>query len=172
MMIYGDTFYRVRPFEIKTLAAYTDQLYIMAYDFSKAKGNPGPNFPLEGKDTFGYDYASLVKNFTQVVQPKKLTVVFGMYGYDWTVDDKNISTGIATAISMNKVEQSIISTCAYVSCTWKRDINAREIKAEYQDTNNMHHIIWYEDLESVSQKKEYLKKYGISSYSFWAYSYF
>lgn len=172
MMIYGDTFYRVRPFEVKTLGALTDQLYIMAYDFSKAKGNPGPNFPLQGKDTFGYDYASLVKNFTEVVPPKKLTVVFGMYGYDWKVNDKNISTGLAEAVSMNKIEQTIITQCSHVSCTWERDRDAGEIKAKYQDEDNIQHLVWFEDLDSVNRKKEFLKKQGITSYAFWAYSYF
>lgn len=172
MMIYGDTFYRVRPFEVKTLGAFTDQLYIMAYDFSKAKGNPGPNFPLGGKDVYGYDYASLVKNFTDVVPAKKLTVVFGMYGYDWTVDDKDVSTGLAEAVSLNKIEQTIISSCSHISCNWERDSEAGEIKAEYKDENNARHIVWFEDQESVNRKKEFLRKQGITTYGFWAYSYF
>ncbi len=173
MMIYGDALYRVRPFDIKTLSSYSDQLYIMAYDFSKAKGNPGPNFPLSGKDTYGYDYATLIKNFLQGSSPKKLTVVFGMYGYDWTVDDNNVSiTSIAEPLSMNKIEQKIISKCAYTSCTWERDPDAGEIKAEYKDSNNIKHIVWFEDTESVSRKMDFLKKHGITSFSFWAYSYF
>lgn len=171
MMMYGDSFYRVRPFEVKTLGAVADQLYIMAYDFSKAKGNPGPNFPLAGKETFGYDYSSLVRDFTQAVSAKKITVVFGMYGYDWRVTDKKLAVGQATALSTNKIEHSILETCAYSECTWERDGDAGEIKAEYDDGGE-HHLIWFEDRESVNRKKEYLRKHGITSYSYWAHSYF
>lgn len=42
---YGDSFYRVRPFDIKQLSRNSDGIFIMAYDFHKARGNPGPNFP-------------------------------------------------------------------------------------------------------------------------------
>lgn len=172
MMMYGDTFYRVRPFEVKTLGGYVDQLYIMAYDFSKARGNPGPNFPLGGKDTYGYDYTSLVQDFVRIIPAKKLTVVFGMYGYDWTVDEKKVATKQGEALSMNKIEKNIITDCVYITCLWERDNNSGEITAEYTDTEKVKHIIWFEDIESVKRKKEFLKKQGITSYSYWAYSYF
>src|SRR5258705_11517600 len=37
---YGDTFYRDRPFDIKEIATQVDGIYVLAYDFHKAKGDP------------------------------------------------------------------------------------------------------------------------------------
>jgi spore germination protein YaaH len=172
MSLYGDTFYRIRPFEVKTLAAYADHIYIMAYDFSKANGNPGPNFPLTGKSIYGYDYAKLTDNFLQVVPNNKLSVIFGLYGYDWTVDEKNIAQKIGKAKSLVEIEQQIVAECAALHCEKHRDNASAETTIHYTDADGNKHVVWYEDMESVRQKEVYLKSRGITSYSLWANSYF
>src|SRR5207249_3980016 len=63
--LYGDTFYRIRPFDVKTLVQNSNNIMIMAYDFHKVKGNPGPNFPLNGKETYGYDLQKMTDDFLQ-----------------------------------------------------------------------------------------------------------
>ncbi len=170
--MYGDTFYRIRPFEVKTLAKSSDKVMIMAYDFSKANGNPGPGFPLAGKSTYGYDYHSLVDNFLQVVPSEKITVIFGLYGYDWTVDEKNISQQIGKARSLVEIEEQILAKCASLHCQKHRDDASAEMRIEYTDSEGEKHVVWYEDMESVRQKEAYLKTKGITSYSLWANSYF
>lgn len=51
--IYGDVFYRKRPFDVSYIAKHTDEILIMAYDFHKSRGEPGPNFPYEGQEVYG-----------------------------------------------------------------------------------------------------------------------
>lgn len=169
---YGDTFYRLRPFDMVKLAKQVDLVYIMAYDFHKAKGNPGPNFPLGGKDLYGYDYEQMINNFADVVPLEKLTVVFGMYGYDWSVDDKGIAQDVGASIALKDIKAKIIDHCAYISCEWERDIKSAETKAVYQDRETGEHVVWFEDEESVKRKQELLKSRGIGSFAYWAYSYF
>ena len=89
LTLYGDLFYRARPYDVKTLALNADSIMIMAYDLHKARGNPGPNFPLIGADKFGYDLTKMTDEFLQSVPPQKITVIFGVYGYDWLVTKKN-----------------------------------------------------------------------------------
>jgi spore germination protein len=172
MALYGDTFYRIRPFEVKTLAGYTDHIMIMAYDFSKANGNPGPNFPLKGKETFGYDYVTLTDNFLNAVPAEKLTVILGLYGYDWTVDEKNISQQIGKARSLLEIQQQIIAKCDTLQCETHRDASSSETTIHYIDAEGDKHIVWFEDMESVKKKQAYLRSRGITSYSLWANSYF
>ena len=170
--IYGDTFYRLRPYNVSQLQQSADKVYIMMYDFSKARENPGPNFPLSGKDSYGYDVVTMITDFSNIVPKEKITVVFGMFGYDWPVDKAGKSTQNATSISFNEAQQKFITKCVPANCVVKRDEKSGELRAEYDDINGIHHVVWFEDTESVEKKKEYLLKNGITSFAFWAYSYF
>lgn len=172
LTMYGDVFYRVRPFDVKELAKNADTLYIMAYDFSKAKGNPGPNFPLRGEDTYGYDYVQLVNDFLRVAPPHKLTVVFGLFGYDWRIDNRGKAVAQGQAVTLSEVEANFIADCKQRSCSFSREPNSFEIEVNYTGRDGSKHKVWFEDMDSVAAKKEYLKSRGINSFSYWAHSYF
>jgi spore germination protein YaaH len=172
LAVYGDVFYRVRPFDVKTLAKHTDTVMIMAYDFSKAKGNPGPNFPLQGEDVYGYDYALLTKDFLSIVPPEKITVIFGLFGYDWVVDGQGRTLQQGKALSTREIESGFIENCQQRSCSFSRESRSFETQVNYVAKDGSKHIIWFEDMQSVEAKKEYLKTRGINSFSYWAHSYF
>jgi spore germination protein YaaH len=172
LTLYGDSFYRARPFEIKTLAQNSDTIMIMAYDLSKAKGNPGPNFPLLGRERFGYDITKMTDDFLQFVPPQKIAVIFGVFGYDWLVDEKGNALEQAQALTYAQIKQKFIDQCEFTKCVVNRDKDAAETKIRYTDKDGKNHIIWFEDMESIKQKQNYLKQKGITSFSFWAYSYF
>lgn len=172
MTIYGDTFYRLRPFDIKTIARTTDMIMLMSYDFHKARGNPGPNFPLKGEETYGYDMTKMIDDFLKYVPPQKLTVIFGLFGYDWAVDSKGDAVSQGKPLTYHEINQKFLSACQYKNCSVDRDSTSSEIEINYTDVNGSKHTVWAEDLESVEAKKEYLKTRGIGSFSFWAYSYF
>ncbi|MBI5044917.1 MAG: hypothetical protein HZC02_03255 [Candidatus Levybacteria bacterium] len=168
---YGDTFYRARPFDMKKLGEKADHVYVMAYDFHKAKGNPGPNFPLKGNDVYGYDMERMINNFANVVDLKKLVVIFGMYGYDWVVDEKDVAQEIGAPLSLLEVSSGIVDNCNHDLCSWERDGISSETKAVYEDEGQKH-VVWFEDKESVKRKQEFLKQHGIGEFAYWAYSYF
>lgn len=172
LAVYGDVFYRVRPFDIKTLSKHADKVMIMAYDFSKAKGNPGPNFPLRGEEVYGYDYVTLTKDFLSVVPAEKITVIFGLFGYDWVVDGQGKTLLQGKAVSTKEIEDGFIENCQQRSCSFSRDTKAFETQVNYIGKDGSKHIIWFEDMQSVEAKKEYLKSRGINSFSYWANSYF
>lgn len=169
---YGDTFYRVRPFDIPALAKDIDQMYLMAYDFHKSKGNPGPNFPLQGKTTYGYDLQTMIERFLEYIPHNKIVVVFGLYGYDWKVDENNIAQDIGEPKSLIEIKNNFIDNCNQLSCEWRRDTLSSETEVKYVAKDHTKHIIWFEDMESVKRKQALLKQRGISSFAFWAYSYF
>lgn len=172
LTMYGDVYYRIRPFDIKNLAENSDQIMIMAYDFSKANGNPGPNFPLKGKEKYGYDYRDLIDKLLTETEAERIDVIFGLYGYDWQVDDKNISVSSGKPMSYLEIKNSILNNCDSLPCVLRRDGLSKENVISYTDTDGNKHTVWYEDIESVTEKKKYLKSKGIYNFSFWAYSYF
>lgn len=169
--MYGDVFYRVRPYDVKTVAENSDRMIIMAYDFHKSRGEPGPNFPLRGADTYGYDFTELTQDFLKIIDAEKVGVAFGYYGYDWEIgsDGKQVENG--APLSTKEIQANFIDKCKYSMCEWVRDSISAETKVTYIDTKGNKHAVWFEDESSVSQKKKYLQKYGISHFTTWAYGY-
>lgn len=170
--LYGDTFYRARPYDVKTIGQQVDNIYIMAYDFHKAGSNPGPNFPLFGKDMYGYDLKNMISDFSKQVPSHKLIVVFGLFGYDWTVDRKNQSVDTGESLSFAEISTKYVARCSQKSCVMKRDSTSAETHISYTDTDGQKHIIWFEDLQSMEKKKAFLSTKGINATGIWAYSYY
>ncbi len=173
LTLYGDTFYRIRPYDVASLVSHSDEIFVMAYDFSKANGDPGPNFPLYGATIYGYDFTVMVNDFLNIVPKNKLTFVFGMYGYDWIIDSKNKSIQQAKSLSDLQVKEQFLNSCTFSNCLISRDTGkSAETEITYIDKNGQHHILWFEDMQSVQQKSDFLKKNGLMSTGYWAYSYF
>ncbi len=172
LTIYGDVFYRKRPYDLDFLGKNSDEIMIMAYDFHKSIGEPGPNFPLSGKEKYGYDMEVMLDDYTAKVSPEKLTVLFGMYGYDWAVDEKKRPLRQATALSLNQIRSKYLETCGKTNCVPFRDEKAKENEINYVDGGSLYHIIWFEDEESVKEKSEIIKQNGVGSIGYWASGYF
>lgn len=178
LTIYGDNYYRKRPYDLETLSNNSDEIMIMAYDFHKSSGEPGPNFPLAG-EKYGYDFQKMVKDFTAFAPKNKLSVIFGMYGYDWLVDEKKRPVKSGEALTLNQIKKKFISNCQWKNCVVRRDDISKETEVDYvisQVKDNFAtmypHIVWFEDEESVRLKTIYLQKQGIGSVAYWAYGYF
>jgi len=170
-MLAGDTFYRGKPYDTGYIGKISDGVFVMAYDFHKANGNPGANFPLVGEKN-DYDFKIMTQDFLKNIPINKISVVFGLFGYDWTVDNEGNSTGPANSLSLKDIQQKFLDECAFVHCKSGRDSASAEMKVTYTDANGDMHIVWYEDQKSIAQKEAYLKTQGITSTGLWAYSYF
>lgn len=170
--LYGDVFYRIRPYDVEFIAKNSDKMLVMAYDFHKAGGNPGPNFPFTDRKKYGYDFKKMINDYIEIVSKDKIIVVFGMFGYDWAVDEKNKSLRSATAFSLNKIKEKFYPSCNLNNCLIGRDEKVGETKIVYEDNNGEKHEVWFEDEKSVSIKRDYLEENDISQTGYWAYSYF
>lgn len=172
MAIFGDTFYRARPYDLTELSKHVDWFYVMAYDLHKAGGNPGPNFPLTGRETYGYDFASMVSDLRKSVSDNQLTVVFGFYGYDWWVDEKRRPIKPASALTLAEIKSKFLDKCELEDCVVRRDELAVENEINYVDAAAGFHVVWFEDEESVAAKMDQLSKSGIGSIGIWATGYY
>jgi len=170
--LYGDTVYRARPYNVEEISHYADKILIMTYDYHKSRGNPGPNFPLSGKDTYGYDIDSMLTDFSKDVSMEKLVIVFGLFGYDWEVDGKKESVTNGVPLSFLEIKRNFVDTCSEKDCQVRKDPLSGETKITYTDADGKPHIVWFEDETSVEKKKEFLASKGINATSIWAYSYY
>lgn len=170
-LIYGDVYHRIRPYDVKKIGDAVDRIYVMGYDFSKSRGNPGPNFPLAGADIYGYDFKTMVMDFKKEVPTSKLTFIFGMFGYEWMVDEKGKSVENGTAKTTLQMERMVTRCVTEKSCTVALDPLSQETKAEYT-LDGKKYISFFETSESSQEKINYLKQQGLHSIGWWAYSYF
>lgn len=169
--IYGDVYFKLRPYDVSQIEKNSDKIIIMAYDFHKALGDPGPNFPLKGKEKYGYDYHEMIKNFTEHVPTEKVEVIFGMYGYEWKLDKQQKTIRRENSYSLYKIKQDFLDSCIYDNCMVTRDAESSETKVTYT-RNNENYVLWLEDESSVERKKLFLKSKGIEAFGYWAYSYY
>jgi len=172
IIFYGDSFYRARPYDIQTITKDADRVFVMAYDFHKASGNPGPNFPLRELPTEDYDFKKMIGDFLHVVPRTKITVIFGLYGYDWKVTDKGDSVNTATAISFAEIQKKFYPVCPFPVCHIIRDNLSSETNILYTDSLGEKHSLWYEDMTSIEKKEAFLFTKGIGSTAFWIFGYY
>lgn len=173
MTLFGDQFYRPRPYDLAALKQYVDHFYIMAYDLHKASGEPGPNFPLRKGTFFDYDLVQAIDQFTSIIPPEKITVIFGMYGYDWIVDEKKRPLKKATSITLAQIRKKFTEKCSWKNCVIRRDPASEETEINYVESSPLaYHIVWFEDEQSVEKKIGALLKKGIVHYAFWAWGYY
>lgn len=184
--VYGDVFYRKRPYDLKFIGENSDGIYVMAYDLHKSQGEPGPNFPLSGRDKYGYDLKLMIEDFKAVVPPDKLTVIFGLFGYDWTVDEKKRPVKPGRALNLKDMTSSFVDKCEWKNCFANRDPLSGEMEVNYvtdyfdpDPTTNpdklygiIYHDVWFEDMKSTETKKGFLKEQGITNFGYWVYGYF
>jgi spore germination protein YaaH len=174
LTIYGDTFYRARPYDITQIEPLVDGFYIMTYDFHKSYGTPGPNFPLsdgslasDGSKQYGYSLEHLIDDmYSSGVAPDKMTFVFGMYGYDWMVDDQNRPLKPAQAVTLNQARSR------YKPSDVTADSISSENTTSFTDESGQKHVVWFEDERSAQAKVQFIMTEGISKVGYWAWGYY
>lgn len=165
--LYGDTYYRARPYNVREIAKVSDKIIVMTYDFHKARGKGGPNFPFEKEKTYPYDFKTMIADFKKDVDAEKIEITFGMFGYDWGANDNEM----ATSYSYNKIKQDYLESCIKTDCIAQIDKDTGEGSVQYEE-EGIKHFVWFETPESVSIKKHFAQEQGIGHFSYWAYSFF
>ncbi len=170
--LYGDVYYRARPYDVKLIGTQVDEIMVMAYDYHKARGEAGPNFPFTGKSHYGYDFQEMIADYLTDVPPEKLTILFGMYGYDWTLGSQGKPLKAAKARALTDIQDMIQPSCGLINCQIIRDEKTEEAKVIYKDDEGYGHELWFEDEQSAQVKIEFLDEAGIGSVGYWVYGYF
>ena len=168
--LFGDTFYRGRPYDVKTLSGILDEVIVMVYDFHKSKSLPGPLFPYNALK-YGYSYKQLVDDFLQFVPTNKLTLTYGFYGYQWRVDSKNrpIKPGVAKPYRAIEGEKN---GCIKPTCIITIDSTSKELLLKTKNDDDSWSLLYSETPDSIQTKINYAQQYGVSSFAIWAFGYY
>lgn len=172
VVVFGDSILRNRPYDLKYIGENFDIVMVMVYDFHKPNDLPGPNFPLKGKNKYGYDLISQIADFSKVIDKNKLIYIFGMYGYDWLVTIEKKPLKKATSMSLIEIREKYLSNCPINNCVVSRDPLSREQEISFVDKNLQYHLIWFEDEVSVKEKIMFLESMKVNNFAFWAKGYF
>jgi spore germination protein YaaH len=161
LVIYGDVFYRKRPYDLSFLSKNADEILVMAYDFSKTIGEPGPNFPYDMGLKYNYSFKKMINDFKSVVPSEKLTVVFGMFGYGWQGNEKKAANNYCQSLTLKEIKKEfagfipgIEEACRLENGLIKRDEISKETEINYTSSSETpdeqgiyridYHIVWFE----------------------------
>ena len=113
----------------------------------------------------------MIDDFVKDAGNEKIVVTYGLFGYDWTVDEKGRATKQANIFTLSQIKNKFIGKCSS-NCSLQRDKTSAETQIRYKDEEGNAHVIWFEDEESMNTKNDYLKTKGINQTAIWAYSYY
>ncbi len=118
---------------LPALAAAGDTVVLMAYDACWATSQPGP---IAGEDWLEAVLAQRLAG----VDPQKVVIALGSYGYDWPQGEAASPIGSDAAIAL------AVRTGAKVT----RDLASRDPHFGYADAAGRHHDVWYLDARSFA----------------------
>lgn len=154
------------PMDWYSLGIIADEIRVMAYDYhARMTGQPGPVSPL-GWVKEVVDYA------VQVIDPKKVVIGLGNYGYDWeapTAPEESwngLGLSHARALALAEEYKSPIIRSTGID---DRGYDRGNIPMfTYTDTNGKEHSVWFEDNISLQEKLNLLDQYALKGAIFWS----
>ena len=152
-------------YDYDELAAASDGLFIMAYDYHWRGGDPGPVAPLTGGDpwsSYAIDW-TLDDYRTWGATDDKLIVGLPLYGYAWPTDNDAIpgsATGTAEAHSLASIvgERPLLD---------ERYDAVTDTPWAWNGTSQL----WFDDADSLEIKLSWAVAEGIQGVGFWALGY-
>lgn len=138
-------------YDYSLLGEIVDKVIIMAYDFHWPGGPPGSIAPLS--------WVQDVIDFAIIEIPlEKLYFGFGLYGYDWTVNnDKN-----ARGLVYRQIEDIRKKYSGKIE--WDQDSQSPYLR--YKKEGNEHEI-WFENKRSIEKKIKLLSEFQLKGLVFW-----
>ena len=152
-------------YDYAALAAASDGLFIMGYDYHWGGGDPGPIAPLRGGSPWS-DHAldwTVADYRSTGVPDDKLVLGLPLYGRQWSTDSSDVpgtSTGSSTAFLMySALEEATARGSLYDTVTSTPYI--------LEDDSQL----WFDDIASVRDRIAYGIDEGLQGVGFWALQY-
>jgi cellulose synthase/poly-beta-1,6-N-acetylglucosamine synthase-like glycosyltransferase/spore germination protein YaaH/peptidoglycan/xylan/chitin deacetylase (PgdA/CDA1 family) len=140
---------------LKRLQAAADAIVLMAYDQHWASGDAGP--------TAGQDWYEdrLEKRFSEL-DPSKIILALGDYGYDWTLRDAQ-GPGSAVVKDFNEATQIAHDAGAKPAM----DETSLNPHFAYEDDNGRKHELWFLDASTLFNQIKVADGYRPMGYALW-----
>ncbi|MBO1000244.1 LysM peptidoglycan-binding domain-containing protein [Bacillus sp. SD075] len=127
-----------------------DLVAVMTIDYGYPTGPPEPISPI-------WWMGEVLRYALSNIPEYKLQSAFPMYGYDWIVPSRETK-----ALSAQNAQNLAIATGAEITF----DISAASPTYSYQRENS-NHVVWFEDIRSISAKYEMIDAYELIGATYW-----
>jgi spore germination protein len=143
-------------YDYASLAAVTDFLLIMAYDFHWVNSAPGPIAPIDKlRATAGYTLAR--------VPAGKVIWGVGVYGYDWGKDAEGKPDG-KTAEYRNHGEATGLARSTGAQSGYDPQAEAPWVR---YTRDGLERELWYENRRSFDAKLDLIREFGMAGFGIW-----
>jgi peptidoglycan-N-acetylglucosamine deacetylase len=142
-------------YNYKYLAAQTDAIILMNYDFHWPTSAPGPIAP---QDWFQRDIDNIVK----IVPPNKIVMGIANYGYDWPGKTKSNPHPVADAISFQQGVVTAVESEADITY----DPDTLNLHYSYED-DNIVHTVWMLDGVTAYNELRAAERAGVQGTALW-----
>ena len=140
---------------LKRIQSLVDTVMLMAFDQHWTGGDAGP---AAGQDWFETTLAADMEK----LDPAHTVVIFGAYGYDWTLKDAKGPAKAAT-VTFYDATQTAHDADAEVTL----DDNALNPHYAYADDNGRQHQVWFLDVATVFNQIKVAETYRPQGYALW-----
>ncbi len=160
-------------FDYDELAAATDGMFIMGYDYHWPGGEPGPVSPLTHGSIWGkYDlYWTVSDYFKYGGQQNRGKFILGLplYAYDWACTGSAIPGHKVSGTKGTPVIWSAAQAEAQGSGGWQWDQASQTVYYTYNDQHL--HQVWGDDLKTMGLKFDLVNEKDLGGFGFWALGY-
>src|SRR5271154_876629 len=143
-------------YDYKYLAAQTDAMILMNYDFHYPTSDPGP---IAAQDWF----VTNIQNITKLVPPEKIVMGIANYGYDWQTKSKEAPHPIAQPVTF----QQAIVTAVESETDVEFDSDSLNPHYSYEDEKNQVHQVWMLDALTAYNELRAAERAGVRGTALW-----
>jgi spore germination protein YaaH len=152
-------------FDVQLLAANSDGLVIMGYDFhTPDSGNAGAVAPMGGEGINLLDY---INAYLDKVPPEKLILAVPYYGYDWPTQSKTVNSPVAAGNVKILSYAEIAEQSQKLTVNW--DDSTQTPWYNYVDPETKQtRVVHFENVRSLGVKYDFINKRNLQGMGIWA----
>ncbi|PLR82422.1 sporulation protein [Bacillus canaveralius] len=144
----------LRGYDYGGIGSVVDFMFIMAYDWHHSTSEPGPVAPInEVRRTIQFAIGR--------VPSRKIILGVPLYGYNWVLPYRPGS--IAPALS----NQAAIETAMRYQSPIQYSEEHESPFFQYRDEQGQLHVVWFEDVRSMSVKMVLVREFGLEGVGAW-----
>lgn len=140
---------------LRKFSQSADTVMLMAFDEHWGTGDPGPTASQEW-------FERILDQDMRLLDPARTIVIFGAYGYDWTLKDDK---GPARAETVTFYDATQLAHDAGASVTM--DDDALNPGFQYQDDDERRHVVWFLDAATLYNQIKISDAYRPQGYAIW-----
>ncbi|WP_171016669.1 glycosyl hydrolase family 18 protein [Pseudalkalibacillus caeni] len=139
--------------DYRAVGEIVDIVSIMVIDYGYAIGPPDPIAPVWWTE-------QVLRYATGQINRHKVMMAMSLYGYDWTLTEQ---VKPAEMIAVQNVQNRAISGWIPI----QYDQTAQAPTYSYKDLMGKEHVVWFEDIQSITAKYKQMQVYNLLGATYW-----